>query len=94
MVPATGAGVKREFSKSGRVASTTLARLNPVTVEETMHMKDRIRRHGSAKEKKEFFGEDNETDRDSESVDERLDKASRDFIAAVLEKMVPKMWSR
>jgi len=93
-VPATGAGVEREFSKSGRVASTTRARLNPVTVEETMHMKDRIRRHGSAKEKKDFFGEDNETDRDSESADERLDKASRHFIAALLEKKVPKMLTR
>jgi len=55
-VPATGAGVEREFSKSGRVASTTRARLNPITVEETMRMKDRIRRYGSAKEKKEFLG--------------------------------------
>jgi len=39
--------------------------------------------------RRNFLGGDNETDRDSESVDEGLDKTSRHFIAALLEKKVP-----
>jgi hypothetical protein len=47
-VPATGAGVEREFSKSGKVATATQARLNPETVEETMRYKDYLRRFEKA----------------------------------------------
>ena len=41
-VPATGAGVEREFSKSGRVASWTRARLNHTTISETMLYKNML----------------------------------------------------
>jgi len=43
-VPATGAGVEREFSKSGRVASWTCASLNPSAITETMVYKSYLTR--------------------------------------------------
>ena len=43
-VPATGAGVERQFSKSGRVATSLRARLDPVTVSEIMMYKDHLER--------------------------------------------------
>ena len=43
-VPATGAGVEREFSKSGRVASWTRGRLNHTTISETMLYKNMVAR--------------------------------------------------
>jgi hypothetical protein len=45
-VPATGAGVERTFSKSGRVATWTRARLNSMTITETMLYKDYLSRIG------------------------------------------------
>jgi hypothetical protein len=45
-VPATGAGVERIFSKSGRVANWTRARLNPKTITEIMLYKDHLSRQG------------------------------------------------
>src|SRR5579859_1039410 len=51
-VPATGVGVEREFSKSGKVATATRARLNPETVEETMRYKDYLRRFEKAEMKR------------------------------------------
>jgi hypothetical protein len=45
-VTATGAGVEREFSKSGRVASWTRARLNHTTITDTMLFKNMLTRHG------------------------------------------------
>jgi len=46
-VPATGAGVERIFSKSGRVATWTRARLNAATIRETMLYKDFLVREGN-----------------------------------------------
>ena len=43
-VPATSAGVEREFSKSGRVATWTRAALNPITITETMIYKNHLAR--------------------------------------------------
>jgi hAT family C-terminal dimerisation region len=43
-VTATGAGVEREFSKSGRVATWTRSRLNPKTISETMIVKSYFER--------------------------------------------------
>ena len=45
-VPATGAGVERIFSKSGRVASWSRARLQAETIRETMLYKDFLVRTG------------------------------------------------
>jgi hypothetical protein len=45
-VPATGAGVERTFSKSGRVATWTRARLQSKTINETMLYKDYLSRIG------------------------------------------------
>ena len=46
-VPATGAGVERMFSKSGRVASWSRARLQAATIRETMLYKDLLVRSGN-----------------------------------------------
>jgi hypothetical protein len=45
-VPATGAGVERQFSKSGRVATCSRALLNPDTVCDIMMYKDYLSRTG------------------------------------------------
>jgi len=45
-VPATGAGVERQFSKSGRVVTWTQALLKPDTVCEVMRYKDYLSRTG------------------------------------------------
>ena len=45
-VPATGAGVERQFSKSGRVVTWTRALLKPDTVCEIMRYKDYLSRTG------------------------------------------------
>jgi hypothetical protein len=45
-VPATGAGVEREFSKSGKVATYSRSRLNHMTVTEIMMFKSFLARQG------------------------------------------------
>jgi hypothetical protein len=45
-IPATGAGVERQFSRSGRFASWTRSRLLPKTVCESMKFKDHLIRTG------------------------------------------------
>jgi hypothetical protein len=50
-VPATGAGVEREFSKSGKVATWQRARLDHSTITETMLYKDMLRRYARAASK-------------------------------------------
>jgi hypothetical protein len=45
-VPPTGAGVEREFSKSGRVASWTQSRLNAETISQVMIYKNFLARGG------------------------------------------------
>jgi hAT family C-terminal dimerisation region len=45
-VPATGAGVERQFSKSGRVATSARALLHPDTVCDIMMYKDYLSRIG------------------------------------------------
>ena len=47
-VPPTGAGVEREFSKSGRVATWTRSRLNAGTISEIMLFKNFLARKGDA----------------------------------------------
>jgi len=51
--PASGAGVEREFSKGGRVASWTRSRLDPETVSEIMLYKSYLARQGKAMEEME-----------------------------------------
>ena len=43
-VPATGAGVERQFSKSGKVETTYRARINPITTSDIMIYKDYLKR--------------------------------------------------
>ena len=45
-VPAIGAGVEREFSKSGKVATYSRSRLNHSTVTEIMMFKNFLSRQG------------------------------------------------
>jgi hypothetical protein len=45
-IPATGAGVERQFSRSGRVAAWTRSRLAPKTICESMKFKDHLIRIG------------------------------------------------
>ena len=45
-VPATGAGVEREFSISGRVITKQRNRLNPSTIRDVMQYKRWVARHG------------------------------------------------
>ena len=45
-VPATGAGVERTFSKSGRVATWACARLQSRTISDTMLYKEYLNRNG------------------------------------------------
>jgi len=45
-VPATGAGVERQFSKSGRIAIWARALLHPDTVRDIMMYKDYLSRTG------------------------------------------------
>ena len=47
-VPATGAGVERIFSRSGRVATWGRARLNGITITETMLYKELLDRIGQS----------------------------------------------
>ena len=46
-VPATGAGVERQFSKSGRIATWARALLHPDTVRDIMMYKDYLSRTGN-----------------------------------------------
>lgn len=46
-VPATGAGVERQFSKSGRIDTWARNRMNPGTVCESMKFNDYLRRSGT-----------------------------------------------
>jgi len=45
-VPATGAGVEREFSIAGKITTTLQACLDPATIEPTMMYKNHLLRHG------------------------------------------------
>ena len=47
-VPATGAGVERQFSRSGKVETKLRARLDPVTTAETMMYVDMLKRKNRA----------------------------------------------
>ena len=47
MVPASSAGMEREFSKSGRVASWTQSRLNSETIGEAMMYKSYLAARGT-----------------------------------------------
>jgi len=47
-VPATGAGVEREFSRSGKVETKLRAQLDPVTTAETMMYVDMLKRKNRA----------------------------------------------
>jgi hypothetical protein len=47
-VPATGAGVERQFSRSGKVETKLRARLDPVTTAETMMYVDMLKRKRTA----------------------------------------------
>jgi hypothetical protein len=67
-VPATGAGVEREFSKSGRVVTPTRARLNHTTVTETMLVKGMLVRQGQ--ELKYRIDDDEKWETDDEGEEE------------------------
>ncbi len=68
-VPATGAGVERMFSKSGRVASWSRARVQAATIRETMLYKDFLVRNGNPLNE--------EQEREREERKEKRKKAKR-----------------
>ena len=72
-VPATGAGVERMFSKSGRVASWSRARLQAATIRETMLYKDFLVRNRSPLNE--------EQEREREQRKEQRKKANRKQIS-------------
>lgn len=65
-VPATGAGVEREFSKSGRIVTPTRARLNHTTVSETMMVKGMLVRRMQELKHQVDDGDVSETDDEAE----------------------------
>ena len=68
-VPATGAGVERQFSKSGRVVIWARALLNPDAICETMMYKDYLDRTDSSiasrKHRIEIFAHDKDDENDN-----------------------------
>lgn len=68
-VPATGAGVEREFSKSGRVVTCIRARLNHTTVSESMLVKSMLIRNGQALKRQADYAEESPTDDEDEEED-------------------------
>ena len=77
-VPATGAGVERIFSKSGRVASWSRARLQAATIRETMLYKDFLVRNGNPL--------NDEQEREKEERKEKHKKAMRKQIPQPIDR--------
>jgi hypothetical protein len=61
-VSATGAGVEREFSKSGRIVRADRNRLNPETVTQSMMYKNMLTRHSQGLKCVETDSDDEEVD--------------------------------
>jgi hypothetical protein len=61
-VPASSAGVEREFSKGGKIAIPTRARLNPDTIEEAMMYKAYLDRKGKPIDEADDVYEDSDED--------------------------------
>ena len=74
-VPASRAGVEREFSQAGRVATWTRARLNPETITQSMMYKSYLSRIGKPMEEPTV---DSFLDEDS-SDESHLNQLSREF---------------
>ena len=68
-VPATGAGVERQFSKSGKVANFTRARLNHKTITESMLYKDMLFRHGELARAQRYADDDDDSTDDEDEDD-------------------------
>ena len=83
-VPATGAGVEREFSMSGRVTSWTRARLHHCTISETMMVKNMLARHGN--KLLDIVGEsdDSEVETYEEIGDPLEDKTAKELLDKTL----------
>jgi len=65
-VPATGAGVEREFSISGRVITKQRNRLNPSTIRDVMQYKRWVARHGMIADPLESLETDETEDQNQE----------------------------
>ena len=63
-VPATGAGVEREFSISGRVVTKQRNRLTPTTIRDLMQYKRWVAKHGIVIPEEESLGAFSETEDD------------------------------
>ena len=81
-VPATGAGVEREFSKSGRVASWTRARLNHTTISETMLYKNMVARQRETLEYRE------------QNKDDFVSSADEDEVEVLEDQYVQELWEQ
>ena len=75
-VPASSAGVEREFSKSRWVARWTRSRLDPETISEAMMYKSYLVRQGKAMEE---MADDVGTSDADVSEEAEIQKLTRDF---------------
>jgi hypothetical protein len=81
-VPALGAGVEREFSKSGKVATWQRARLDHSTITETMLYKDMLRRYARKAEKPK------DTDPEEEYVESGLGPAEKKKVQRLIKEFM------
>jgi hAT family C-terminal dimerisation region/Domain of unknown function (DUF4413) len=79
-VPASSAGVEREFSKSGRVAAPGRARLNPATIRETMIYKS-------------FLARNEEGQADSMDLEDEIDEEDEDGQVARFTRSAMRGWT-
>jgi hypothetical protein len=78
-VPASSAGVEREFSKSGRVATPGRARLNPSTIKDTMIYKSYLARSGDMEGDVVELGDDADDEDEKDEVGKYTKVAMRSW---------------
>jgi hypothetical protein len=83
-VPATGAGVEREFSMGRRVASWTRARLHHRTISDTMMVKNMLARHGNKLSDVIEGSDESEVETDEETCDLFEEKGAKELLAKAL----------
>lgn len=86
-VPATGAGVEREFSISGRVVTKQRNRLKPSTIRDLMQYKRWVVNHGIT-----FTSADDETDIEEEETDVELEEDLEEIASESEDEMSLSAW--
>src|SRR5437762_12202968 len=85
-VPATSAGIEREFSISGRVVTKQRNRLSPTTIRDLMQYKRWVARHGIVIPVEESLGIFSETE------DDEMDYARRVTLLMTKMKRKKMVW--